>query len=379
MNSSNAPSSLFNSFFIAGFECSSHLRRDGQRLDLLASTEHDARAIDDYLLMARHGMLTVRDGVRWHLVETHSRQYDLSSFLPMLSAAHSTGTQVIWDLLHYGWPSFLDIWDESFVDSFARFAAVIAQTVKDTSDEIPFYTAVNEISFFSWGGGAVQCLNPFATGRAMELKRILVRAAIAAIQAIGEIDHRARFVTAEPLIHVFPKSDTAEDIRQAERHNEGQFEATDMLCGKLEPELGGKREFLDIVGLNYYYNNQWVDEGSNIHLGHWVYRPVHELLANVFTRYGRPMFLAETGTEAGGRAPWLHYVCDEVAEAHAHRVPVEGICLYPILSHSGWDDGRHCHNGMFCGVTPNGARTIDRRMAAELARQRVLFLHPERR
>ena len=33
--------SLFRSFFAAGFECSSHCRRDGRRLDLIAATGHD--------------------------------------------------------------------------------------------------------------------------------------------------------------------------------------------------------------------------------------------------------------------------------------------------------------------------------------------------
>ena len=37
-------------------------------------------------------------------------RYDWSSFLPMLRAARETGTQVLWDLLHYGWPDDLDIW-----------------------------------------------------------------------------------------------------------------------------------------------------------------------------------------------------------------------------------------------------------------------------
>lgn len=33
--------STFNSFFMAGFECSAHRRRDRRRLDLIAATDHD--------------------------------------------------------------------------------------------------------------------------------------------------------------------------------------------------------------------------------------------------------------------------------------------------------------------------------------------------
>jgi hypothetical protein len=35
----------------------------------------------------RHGLLTVRDGLRWHLIEREPGRYDWSSWLPMLEAA----------------------------------------------------------------------------------------------------------------------------------------------------------------------------------------------------------------------------------------------------------------------------------------------------
>ncbi len=369
----SAPSRQFNSFFLGGFECSTQRLSNGRRLDILAQTEHDIRAADDYRLLARHGMRTARDGVRWHLIEREPRRFELGSFLPMLRAADATGTQVIWDLMHYGWPDHIDIWQPSFAERFANFVRVVAQAVKDESDDIPFYTPVNEMSFFSWAGGKVEYLNPFGRERGRELKRILVRASIAAIETIREIDPRARFVVAEPLIHIFPSSGSREDIMAAEAHNEGQFEATDLLCGRLEPELGGRPEHLDIFGVNYYYNNQWIDHGRTVFLGDGLYRPLSELLEQAYRRYHRPFFIAETGTEAGGRAPWLHYVCDEVHDARAAGVPVDGICLYPILNHRGWDDDRHCHNGMFCGIEGEGSRTVARRVEHELARQQLAF------
>jgi hypothetical protein len=49
-------SDLFQSFFLGGFECSSHRRRDGRRLDLLASTHHDMNAESDYRALTHHGI-----------------------------------------------------------------------------------------------------------------------------------------------------------------------------------------------------------------------------------------------------------------------------------------------------------------------------------
>lgn len=61
---------------------------------------------------------------------------------------------------------------------------------------------MNEISFSAWGGGDVGYLNPFARGRGGELKRQLARAAILGMDGVREVRPDARFLHAEPLIHV---------------------------------------------------------------------------------------------------------------------------------------------------------------------------------
>src|SRR3712207_1921989 len=205
-------SQLFQSFFIGGFECATHRRRDGRRLDLLAATGHDVQAAADYRVLAEHGIRTVRDGLRWHLIETSPGQYDWSSFLPMLRAARDTGTQVIWDLLHWGWPDDLEIWSPAFINRFARFAEAAAQVVRDETGGIPFYVPVNEISFWSWAGGSLGFINPLARGRGNKLKAILAQTAMAAIEAVRAVDKQARIVSAEPAIHVIPRSDEEQDV-----------------------------------------------------------------------------------------------------------------------------------------------------------------------
>ena len=124
----------------------------------------------------------------------------------MLRAARDTGTQVIWDLCHWGWPDDLDIWSPAFVDRFAAFAAAAARLVREETDDVPFYVPVNEISFWAWAGGSLGFINPMAEGRGDELKAILVRAAIAGIEAVRAVDPRARIVSAEPAINVAPRS-----------------------------------------------------------------------------------------------------------------------------------------------------------------------------
>jgi beta-glucosidase/6-phospho-beta-glucosidase/beta-galactosidase len=99
------------------------------------------------------------------------------------------------------------------------------------------------------------------------------------------------------------------------------------------------------------------------------------MLREVYERYGRPLFIAETGIEDDLRPSWLRYVCEEVQEALRAGVPVEGICLYPILNHPGWEDDRHCHNGLWDYATEAGDREIHEPLAQELRHQQKLFEH----
>ena len=92
-------------------------------------------------------------GLRWHLIERQAGIYDWSSFLPMLAASAVTGTQVIWDLCHWGVPSWLDIFSDEFVTRFAAFAGAAALLIRERSGAVPFYCGVNEISFWAWVGG----------------------------------------------------------------------------------------------------------------------------------------------------------------------------------------------------------------------------------
>src|SRR5947207_12779308 len=90
----------FDSFFQAGFECSSHRRRDGVRLDLIRATSHDKHVLRDYRLCKDLGFATIRDGLRWHLIEKVAGKYDWSSWLPALEAAAAVGLQVFGDLVN---------------------------------------------------------------------------------------------------------------------------------------------------------------------------------------------------------------------------------------------------------------------------------------
>ncbi len=359
----------FPTFFGAGFECSTHRRADGLRLDLLAATGHDRWAQQDYAAARRHGLGWARDGLRWHRIET-AQGYDWSGWLPRLGAARDAGVTVAWDLCHYGWPDGLDIWTPAFVDRFAAFARAAAEVFQSETDAVPVWCPVNEPSYWSWAGGDQAHFNPGTTGRGFELKVQLARATIAAAGALRSVDPRARLLAADPVIHIAPAR--PDDAAEAEARRLAQFQSWDLLSGRLWPQIGGRPALLDLIGVNYYDHNQWTHGGPHFGDEHPAYRPLRHILGEVWDRYGCPLVIAETGTEGPARPAWLAKIGREARAAREAGVPLEGLCLYPVTDYPGWDDGRVCTSGLFglAGVT--GERPVYAPLAEELARQQVL-------
>lgn len=353
---------------MGGFECSTHRNYQKRRIDVIAATRHDEFAEADYLRLLSLGMKTARDGVRWHLIEKKPFEYDFSSAVKQIRAAKKTGIQIIWDLFHYGFPDDLEIFSAEFPVRFAAFAKAFVEFLLEENSETPFICPINEISFFSWIAGDVGAFYPFARGRGDELKQRLVRAAILAIDRIRAFCPTARIVIADPAIHITSPSNEPRQTAIAEKHRLAQFHAFEMFAGRREPLLGGNPKYLDIIGLNYYFNNQWrFPSGRRVWRGQKNYRPFNLILQEYFERFERPIFIAETGIENDARPEWFRYIAEEARIARSKGVPIEGICLYPILNHPGWDDNRHCYNGLWDYPNDAGERQIYQPLASEIS------------
>src|SRR5215204_289348 len=178
---------LFQSFLMGGFECSTHRRRCGQRLDLIESTRHEEFAEDDYQRLVKIGMRTARDGVRWHLIEREPFVYDFSSLENQVRAMQNTGIEIIWDLFHYGFPDDLDIFSPNFIERFTRFCVATVEFISSRIKPPLFLCPVNEISFFSWAAGEVGIFYPYEKNCGDELKQQLIKTSLAVIDAIRAV------------------------------------------------------------------------------------------------------------------------------------------------------------------------------------------------
>ncbi|MDB5809560.1 MAG: hypothetical protein JWN94_1682 [Betaproteobacteria bacterium] len=368
---------LLQSFWMAGFEGADQINGAGMPLSMCDITQHRDQAAADYARLAALDVRAVRETAGWRLLDRRGK-LDFTPLKSRARAARAHRMQVIWTLFHYGWPADLNVFSAAFVDRFARYARAAAAYLGEFSDHIPIYAPINEISFLAWSagfGGNTHGANPAIAARGDEFKCQLVRAAIAACDAILDVDPRARFIHTDPLMHVVAPIGRDDLAAAVARRRELQFEAWDMLSGRRCPQLGGAPRYLDIVGLNYYWTNQW--EFTTGRPLRWQFddprrMPLSQLLTEVRTRFGRPMMIAETSHSGVRRANWLREVAAEVALARNHGAPLEGVCLYPVLDRPDWNNTSLWHD---CGLwhlerTCDGVlhRRLNDLYAAELRR-----------
>ena len=361
----------FQSFWMAGFECADHLNKYGDRVDLLNATSHLKHPLEDYQLLAPFELKTVREGIQWSRVEPKPYTYDWTSVELLMDAAELSGIQQVWDICHFGFPDDLTPLHPNFA---SRFEALCCAFVKFHKSKKPLHllivTPINEVSFLAWLGGDACGTSPYCVRQGWEVKYHLMKAYIRGVAAMKAIDPEILILTTEPLVNVAaPDNASIDEMLHAARINEEQFQALDMLCGKMCSELGGSPMYADILGFNFYYSNQWsLGEQRALpwapHDRHESWIPLQYLLENAYQRYKRPMIISETSHPGIDRPHWLHYIAQECIEVIRQQIPLWGVCLYPIIDRPDWDHLDNWHrSGLWDEVDIPG-----------VVAQRVLYL-----
>ncbi len=338
---------MFRSFFLAGFEGSTGYNRHGEWFDQVVATGHETTVEQDYRDLAEVGIHAARETVRWPLVDLGHGRYDFASVEPFVEAARRAQVEVIWDLFHYGFPRDVDLWSEAFPARFADYCHAVGRYIGEHSDGTCWFTPVNEPSFMAYAGGEAGLFAPHVTGRGWDLKVALCRAALAGIDALRDAAPGCRIVNTDPLCRVAVAPDRPHEADEARDFNERLvFQTWDMLAGRLLPELGGSGAHLDIVGINYYWTNQWEwrvaprPDGRIPPLADDDPRrmPLSGLVRSVWERYGGEVIVSETAHVGDNRAPWLLEVAQETEALLRDGVPLRGVCLYPILGMPEWHE-----------------------------------------
>ena len=252
-----ATDSIFPTFFLSGFECSSFLwGKERKRRDVTAELRHYEHAEEDYALLPPLGIAAAREGIPWPLVDKAVGEYDFSPIEPFLAAQRRHEVLPIWDLCHYGYPDDVDPYSEDFVTRFAAYSRAAARFVAERAHHGPLcFTPINEPTFWGYMGGEWGWCAPFGKSREERLRFTtqLARADIAACKAIRTDFPDARFVHIDPLIWVVPPRDRPDLAEAARRESyEDAYLAWDIISGFKHPEYGGSLELIDILGLNNF-------------------------------------------------------------------------------------------------------------------------------
>ncbi|GAO44033.1 amine oxidase [Flavihumibacter petaseus] len=340
----------FRSFWMGGYECADILNAFGNRVNLQRLSGHKDRLVADYRDLTHFGIRTVREGICWSAVERRAYRYDWTTVTAMIHTGRQMGVQQVWDMCHFGFPDDLSPLHPMFARRFAALCRAFVQHYRSNEPDGPLIVVpINEVSFISWLGGDVRGTVPYCVGQGWEVKYALMRAYIEGIYAMREVDPGVRLLTTEPLINRVPCGDaTPEQMEQAAFEHALQYQAVDMLCGVICPELGGNRSLLDIMGVNYYHNNQLI-AGTDDCLP-WVntacdprWRSMSDLMLEAWLRYDCPLLLAETSHPGIDRPDWIRYVGKEAAVALQHGLPLWGICLYPVIDRPDWNEMENWH------------------------------------
>jgi beta-glucosidase/6-phospho-beta-glucosidase/beta-galactosidase len=283
------------------------------------------------------GIKTVREGIRWSFVERSPGVYDFSEVKSRMEAAQKTGIQQLWDICHFGYPDGLMPTHPQFADRLTQLCVAFTKLYRYYTEAPLIITPINEISFLSWLAGDARGTVPFAAGAGFDQKYHLCKAAIRAIAGIKETDPEAKVMLVEPLVRVHPQ--VGQESNEAiDGFNEAQFQAMDIISGRMCPELGGSVSHMDLAGFNFYYNNQWEHCGPV--LGWCKARrraSFATLLKEAYKRYNIPVVLSETGHFGEDRSAWMEHITEDCLEAIKEGIPLTGVCIYPVLDRPDWD------------------------------------------
>ena len=96
------------------------------------------------------GFGTLRDGLRWHLIEKSPGKYDWSSWLPALEAAERPGSRSSGTCSITARPITSTRPAPDFPERFTEFALAALEVQQSVSGRPPLVCPLNEINFLSW-------------------------------------------------------------------------------------------------------------------------------------------------------------------------------------------------------------------------------------
>ncbi|AOM79656.1 family 1 glycosylhydrolase [Pedobacter steynii] len=282
---------------------------------------------------------------------------------------------VIAGLVHHGsGPRYAPILSDDFAEQLAQYARMVAVKFPWIND----YTPVNEPLTTARFCGLYSLWHPHHN-ESMAFLKILInqcRATILAMQAIREVNPKARLIFTEDLTKIHG---TQELEAQTLFENHRRWLSIDLLCGKVDSthplwgyliEQGIQKDQLsffnenamppDLLGFNYYVTSErFLDHKFNNHPpwthggnGQKMYADIEAvrhsdakvaglaaLMREAWQRYGLPMAITEAHLCCGreDQLRWLKSIWDDCTILNAEGINVIAITFWALFGAYGWD------------------------------------------
>ncbi len=327
-------------------------------VDELSWTGHRARWREDLALARQSGADAIRYGITWPELNPARGHYDWSWSDQVVGELERIGLEPVWDLIHFGTPSWLagGFLDPAYVEAVAEFCRAFAGRYRGT---VRKYTPLNEpyiTTYFraGWGiwpphlrgtAGFVRFLHPVVDGLRASIRAIREAAPGAEIWLNDGAD---AFHPALPELAGEARQRTVE-----------RYAALDILMGLARPgqetyewltragypaeSLRGEPVDIDVIGLDYYPDTE--HELSRASDGTLVIsrvpRPVGiaQTMRQYHERYRKPLFIAESSFEGSDeeRAGWIDRNIDAIRTVRSEGVPCIGYTWWPLFDHVDWN------------------------------------------
>jgi hypothetical protein len=332
----------------AFLENSDFQRRKGKQLyrhDEVKLIRHDEFLESDYQLLVDVGCIGVRDAARWYVTHPSAGKFDWTWLDRVVAAADKYQLKLYIDLWHYGYPDWLDLMSADAPQHFAEFARQIARRYPS----LRHYCVSNEPSLLIHEGGRRGRWRPFLRRKnPVELRQQICRMIIEASKAILDVKPDALLILPEPW--------HAPDVFSEDE----QALILDTVMGWRNPELGGKDQYVTIVGLNHYRDS--------------TLPPFHQLILNARKRWAdKPLWLTETSGPPVGwqQTEWFWWMLAETRLANLAGAGVSVFTWAPALSMYDWvDETKQLANGIWI-IEPDGKRSPNGKMLEAIALART--------
>ena len=336
--------------------------RTGERvLDEYALTNHYQYFREDLDRIKSFGVKAMRYGMPWYKAEPEKGKFDWDWIDRAIDHAAGTGVEIIFDLMHYGVPLWLEnqFLNTDYEKHVADWGAAFAYRFKD---RVRYYTPFNEPLVCSEHTGLRGTWPPYLRGADGQVKilRNISRGMTRTIEAIRQVQPDAIMVQVDAAGEVLP--DTPDLAEAAALETAKTFIATDLVVGLVgkdhilrdwllqygmsEADLQwhlDRPQFLEFIGTNYYpetSQQKLVRHGDEL-----IRQPLPARAAGMRNsvkafaeRYGRPVIITECSINGTieQRAKWLSEAATSIRDIRAEGLPLVGFIWFPVLDLIDW-------------------------------------------